>query len=113
MRKRFRFPVKAFCLGATMVFAGVVGAADLAAGRAKSDMMCANCHGADGTATLPGAANLAGQQSEYLREQLRAFRSGARQNPQMSVVAKNLSDADIENLSGWYASIKVTVQLPD
>lgn len=74
--------------------------------------MCANCHGDDGIAVVPGAANLAGQQKEYLIEQLRAFRAGRRQNPQMSVVAKPLTDEDIEELSGWYSSIRITVEKP-
>lgn len=87
-------------------------AGDMAAARAKAQSLCANCHGADGVATLLGAANLSGQQKEYLREQLRAFRSGSRQNPQMSVIAKMLTDADIENLSEWYAAFKITVEMP-
>jgi cytochrome c553 len=87
-------------------------AGDMAAARTKAQALCENCHGVNGVATLPGAANLSGQQKEYLREQLRAFRSGSRQNPQMSVIAKMLSDADIENLSEWYAAFKVTVEMP-
>ena len=74
--------------------------------------LCQTCHGLDGVAVLPGAANLSGQQKEYLREQLRAFRSGSRQNPQMSVIAKSLTDDDIEKLSEWYANIKLTVEMP-
>ena len=74
--------------------------------------MCANCHGEDGIAVVPGAANLAGQQKEYLIDQLRAFRSGRRQNPQMSVVAKPLTDKDIEELSDWYSSISIKVEKP-
>lgn len=87
-------------------------AGDVAAGRVKAQALCQNCHGVDGVAVLPGAANLSGQQPDYLREQLRAYRAGGRQSPQMSVVAKMLTDADIENLSAWYSSIKVTVELP-
>jgi cytochrome c553 len=87
-------------------------AGDLAAGRAKAHALCGNCHGLDGVATLPGAANLGGQQKEYLREQLRAFRSGSRQDPQMTFIAKPLSDADIEDLSEWYSAIKVTFEMP-
>ncbi len=86
--------------------------ADLAAARTKAQALCENCHGFNGVATLMGAANLSGQQKEYLREQLRAFRTGRRQNDQMNVIAKTLSDADIENLSEWYASFKVTVEMP-
>ena len=87
-------------------------AGDLAAGRAKVNALCQICHGEDGRATLPGAANLSGQQKEYLVGQLRAFRSGSRHNDQMSLVAKTLSDADIDHVAEWYSSIKVTVEMP-
>ena len=78
----------------------------------KVRMLCANCHGYDGVASLPGAANLSGQQEIYLKQQLKAYRSGERQNPMMSVVAKSLSDDDINQISAWYANIKVTVEPP-
>jgi len=87
-------------------------AGDIAAGRAKVQILCQNCHGMDGVALIPGAANLSGQQREYLRAQLRAYRSGNRQEAQMNVVAKTLTDADIENLADWYSAIKVTVEMP-
>jgi cytochrome c553 len=87
-------------------------AGDVAAARTKVQTMCQVCHGADGVAVVPGAANLSGQQKEYLVTQLRAFRSGSRVEAQMSVVAKTLSDADIENLAEWYAAIKVNVEMP-
>jgi cytochrome c553 len=61
---------------------------------------------------VPGAANLSGQQQEYLIQQLRVYRAGTRQDPQMNVVAKSLSDRDIEELALWYSSIKVTVEKP-
>jgi cytochrome c553 len=103
----------AVLLGLSAAGAFPAHAADAAAPPAKVRTLCANCHGDNGVATLPGAANLSGQQKEYLREQLRAFRSGARQNPQMSVIAKTLSDRDIEELSEWYSSIRVSVELPE
>lgn len=87
-------------------------AGDMAAGRAKVQILCQNCHGMDGVALIPGAANLSGQQREYIRAQLRAYRSGSRQEAQMNVVAKTLTDADIENLADWYSAIKVTVEMP-
>jgi len=91
---------------------GAALAGNAIAGRAKAQTLCENCHGADGMATLPGAANLSGQQREYLREQLRAYRSGRRQGEQMNVIAKMLTDADIENLVDWYSSIKISVEMP-
>ncbi len=87
-------------------------AGDAAAARAKVRTLCQNCHGENGVAVLPGAANLSGQQKEYLRLQLRAYRSGSRHNDQMSIIAKTLTDADIEDLSEWYSAIKVTVEMP-
>lgn len=87
-------------------------AGDAAAGRAKAQILCQNCHGENGVAVIPGAANLSGQQKEYLLQQLRAYRSGSRQSEQMSIVAKTLTDGDIENMAEWYSSIKVTVEMP-
>jgi cytochrome c553 len=97
------------------VLVALLSAGQARAGGAAPPMvqsLCQSCHGLDGVALLPGAANLSGQQKEYLREQLRAFRSGSRRNPQMSVIAKSLSDDDIEQLAEWYASVKVTVEMP-
>lgn len=87
-------------------------AGELAAGRAKAEAMCRTCHGIDGRATIPMAANLGGQQKEYLVAQLKAYRSGKRRHEQMSIVAKMLNDTDIDNLAEWYSSIKVTFELP-
>lgn len=95
----------------TMVCAPAM-AQDAKAGRAKASVQCAVCHGQDGVSQLPVAPNLAGQIDIYLAKALEDFRSGKRVNEMMSVVSKDLSDADIANLSAWYASIKITVQMP-
>ncbi|MEF2551211.1 c-type cytochrome [Aurantimonas sp. A2-1-M11] len=87
-------------------------AADLAAGKAKA-AVCATCHGLDGVATAPDAPNIAGDSAFYLAAQLKAYRSGARQHPQMSIIAQGLDDADIADLAAWYAAITVTATMPD
>ena len=89
---------------ATSVFAG-----EPAQGRIKANA-CAVCHGPLGLAILPDAPNLAGQSAIYLAAQLKAYRSGARQHEIMTLMAKPLSDDDIDNLSSWYSSLKVQVQ---
>ncbi len=76
-------------------------AADANAGKARA-AQCAACHGADGIAVLPEAPNLAGQVEGYLVKTLKDYRSGARKHEQMSVMAKTLSDRDIENLAAYY-----------
>jgi cytochrome c553 len=88
--------------------AWAAGAADPLAGRAKA-AACAVCHGQAGISTLPNAPHLAGQPAIYLEEQLKNYRSGKRQHEVMTVIARPLSDADIENLAAWYNSIRIDV----
>ena len=86
-------------------------AQDVQAGRQKA-AACATCHGPLGLSTTPDAPNLAGQPAEYVRAQLKAYRGGTRQHEVMSLMAKPLSDADIDNLAAWFASLKVQVVPP-
>jgi len=87
---------------------GVCAAGDVKAGRAKA-LMCQACHGLDGLSKVPDAPNIAGQPEPYLVAQLQAFKSGARKNDAMSVVAPSLSDADIEDLSAYFSAIEISV----
>ena len=91
--------------------AAPAGGGDPAAGRVKA-RACAPCHGPDGVSRMPATPHLAGQPAEYLIAQLRAFRSGRRAHAVMGVVAKPLSDADIDDLAAWYASIAIRARPP-
>ena len=95
------------------VFACGMGAAqaDVQAGRAKA-RMCAVCHGEFGVSILPNAPNLAGQPEIYLAEQLKAYRSGKRSDEIMSVIVKPLTDAEITDLTAWFASIAIEAKPP-
>lgn len=84
---------------------GLAQSADIEAGKAKS-AMCAACHGPAGISAADMWPNLAGQKAGYLMKQLKAFRDGTRTDPQMSAMAKPLSDADIENLAAYFNSLK-------
>lgn len=81
-------------------------AADPAPGRAKAQA-CVPCHGALGLSAMPDAPNLAGQPRPYLVSQLKAFRGGKRQHEVMSVIARPLTDDDIELLADWFSSIAI------
>jgi cytochrome c553 len=70
---------------------------------------CAVCHGAQGLSTAPNTPNLAAQPSMYLEEQLKNYRSGQRKHEIMAVMAKPLSNSDIENLAAWYSSLKIQI----
>jgi cytochrome c553 len=87
--------------------------AELVAGKQKADQICANCHGLYGQAASGGnsafSPKLTPQSKDYLVARLNAYRSGAIQHPQMSLIAQMISEQDIENVSAWYASIPVTI----
>ncbi|MEJ2141614.1 MAG: cytochrome c, partial [Gammaproteobacteria bacterium] len=72
----------------------------------KKAASCAGCHGTAGISNNSSWPNLAGQQKNYLEKQLRDFRSGKRQDPLMSPMAKPLSDNEIENLAAYFHSLK-------
>jgi len=91
---------------------GPAQAADAAAGRAKAKV-CRVCHGIDGVGKMPNVPNIGGESEIYLTKQLKAFRSGERTDPQMSIVTKPLTDEEIAELAAWYASIKFTVTMPE
>ena len=95
-------------LGALILSGVVAHAGDPVAGRARAGM-CATCHGLLGLSQAPNAPNLAGQPAIYVVAQLKNFRSGKRQNEVMSVIAKPLTDAEIDDLAAWYASIQISV----
>lgn len=82
-------------------------AADVAAGKAKA-AMCAGCHGPKGISMIPTYPNLAGQKEQYLALQLKAFRDGERKSMLMEPMSKGLSDADIANISAYYAKLDPT-----
>ena len=76
-----------------------------AAGKTKA-AACAGCHGAEGvSANLPGPS-LAGQNAGYFVDALKAYSTGARDNPMMSAFAKGASDDDAQDLAAYYAGLK-------
>jgi cytochrome c553 len=87
------------------VSANAVAAGDAAAGKTKASA-CAACHGATGTSIAPTFPNLKGQKDAYIVKQLKAFRDGTRKDPSMAPQAKNLTDADIDNLAAYYSTMK-------
>ena len=97
-------------LAAGILLAATLPAAaqDVTAGR-RVVRLCSTCHGVDGIAKVPEAANLAGQDPTYLTRQLQAFRAGARVNEQMSLIAKTLTDQQIADVAAYYAAVKIEV----
>ena len=79
-------------------------AGDAAAGK-LSAAACASCHGAAGISPNETWPNLAGQNAVYLARILAAYKSGDQTDAVMTPLAKDLGDADIQNLAAYYASL--------
>jgi len=90
---------------------------EVQAGKVKATQICSNCHGLYGQAVSGGNSvivpNLTAQQKEYLVARLKDYKSGKIEHPQMSLVAKMLSEQDIKNVSAWYSAIEITVFDPN
>jgi cytochrome c553 len=84
-------------------------AADMKVGE-KVAQSCVMCHGETGISTMPGVPSLAGQPDIYLASQMKQFRDGKRHNEVMNVIAKPLSDADIDNVSAWFAQFEIELK---
>lgn len=85
-------------------------AAERAAGDAKvgqkfADAECKSCHGEDGGGVAPGIPHLAGQRESYLLAALHAYKDGKRTHAALKVIAEHMSEADIRNVSAYYASL--------
>lgn len=68
--------------------------------------MCAGCHGSKGKATNTQYPNLAGQNYQYLLEQLKNFKSGQRSNPIMHGMTSGLSKTQMKDLAAYYSELK-------
>lgn len=68
---------------------------------------CAHCHGDGGNSAKPDVPNLAGQNPEYLIEQLRQFVDGRRRNEFMEGMIKAMTSDEKVGIVMFYAGEKV------
>lgn len=64
---------------------------------------CAACHGADGNSISPDWPSLAGQHPAYLYNQLEAYKTGERLDPNMVAMAAPLSEQDMRDIAAYYS----------
>lgn len=85
-------------------------------GRWEDDVpACAQCHGPGGVGVGAAFPPLAGQSATYLADQLRAWQSGTRHAGPLGLmekIARQLSAADIQAVSDYYASLTGAVAAP-
>jgi cytochrome c553 len=78
-------------------------AGNVEAGSQKA-VVCTACHGPNGNSANPEWPTLAGQNAAYIREQLKLFRAGQRNNPVMYPMAATLTDEDIFDLAAYFST---------
>lgn len=69
---------------------------------------CAACHGRSGEGKIVDVPALAGQQAEYFKATLLAYKEGKRSNDiysRMRLIAQQLSENEITALANYYASL--------
>ena len=72
-------------------------------GASLATQVCASCHGDKGLSQTD-FPSLAGQSPYAIYKQLSDYRSGARVHPQMTPVAKQLSEHDLAAVSAYFAA---------
>lgn len=97
-----RFTTAAVLFGALLLPEHGFGA-DKAAGEERYYESCVNCHGkaGKGASSYP---RIAGNETSYTIEKLRAYREGIKQGPNSSLMimfAKPLTDEEIDNLAAY------------
>ncbi|OOS07910.1 Cytochrome c553 [Moraxella cuniculi DSM 21768] len=81
-----------------------VPAYNIEAGKAIVENNCAACHGANGVSVAPLQPNLGGQNIKYLYKQLVDFKTKARRNGVMEAQLVGLTQQDLADVAGYYAS---------
>lgn len=66
---------------------------------------CTSCHGTNGRVAQGSAVpGLAGMPRDAMLQQLRAFRDGSRPATVMHQIAKGYSDAQLQQIAGYFAA---------
>ncbi len=70
------------------------------------------CHGADGQSKDPKIPHIGGQPKLFVMYQLFFYREGRRKSDEMKLVAKGLSDRDLEAVSDWVSKLRPAPPVP-
>ena len=83
----------------------LLGLGNIQSGKEKAET-CIACHGEDGNSVVGLWPSLAGQNTNYLKKQLRLIQSGERPIPVMNGQLDGYDDQDLEDMAAYYASKK-------
>ncbi|MCA0406535.1 MAG: c-type cytochrome [Proteobacteria bacterium] len=68
-------------------------------------LQCMACHGDDGIAKDKDVPHLAGQNYEYLLNQMKAFQSGKRPHKEMKVMSRRMDESEMAEIADYYAAL--------
>lgn len=93
-------------LVACTLLAAQTQAADVAAGKAKAEDACADCHGDDGKGD-DKVPDITGMKADKFAKAIEEYQNGTRtKSAKMIKEAKKLSATDVANLAAYYATLK-------
>jgi cytochrome c553 len=78
---------------------------NIEAGKVIAESKCIDCHKMDGRGKTADTPNLAAQPVGYLTDAMRAYRDGGRLHAALQDMTQGMSDEDIVNIAGYYASL--------
>ena len=93
------------CLGLLLLAAPFARAQDPARGEQLAQA-CAPCHGPNGNSSDPQYPILAGQTARYSYLQLKDYKEGRRQDPDMTAVSANLTKEDMLAVAAYFSEQK-------
>lgn len=91
---------------AVLLATGTAQAASLYAGQSKAAAVCSQCHGIKNPSADAPFPPLAGRDPEYLKKALKQYRDKTRVSDIMNAIAGSLTDNDINDIVGYYGSLK-------
>jgi cytochrome c553 len=76
---------------------------------AADPQLCAVCHGPEGNSIIPANPSLAAQPEQSISIQLFQFREGNRKDAQMTPMAANLTNKEMNELAAYFSKQKPAV----
>jgi cytochrome c553 len=99
-----KLPILALA-SALALIAGPSYAGDAAAGKAKAEAACVDCHGDDGKGDEENSA-IAGMSVADFTKAITEYQNGTRtKDAKMTKAAKKLTPADVADLAAYYAKL--------
>jgi cytochrome c553 len=93
-------------LGSAAAFAAALSFFTASAASGADPQLCAACHGPEGNSVIPANPSIAAQPGQFISMQLFQFREGNRKDPQMTPMAANLSNKEMNELAAYFSKQK-------